>query len=116
MKGEAFSMQVTHIVHHTGRATVFTGTVLSGRVATGHRILVRSPLHNVSVIVAGIDIARSIRNEAKQGDKVSILVREFHPRHFSDGLRKREDGSYRVLSLTLTQPPRAWWQFWLPRA
>ena len=75
---EVFQMPVQSMFHMPGQGTIFHGTIASGRISMGSRIVVASPKRCVSAKVAGIEgIGTKIQlSSAGSGDEIAILVRE----------------------------------------
>ena len=60
----------------TGRGTVITGQVRSGRVAVGDRVTLKRLDGSVrEVNIGGIEMFRRMLDKAEKGDNVGILLR-----------------------------------------
>jgi hypothetical protein len=87
-----FAMVVEDMFHITGRGTVFTGVVRSGRVRVGDRVAIRSPTAQLVDRVAGVERDRELLDEASPGEAVGLLFLNFAPHRLADGLERTEVG------------------------
>ena len=71
----SFLMPVEDIFNISGRGTVFTGTIERGDIKMGDTIeIVGSPVFTFKSRIRGINIGAQTVSEAKQGDKVGLLL------------------------------------------
>ena len=73
---ERFCIVVEDVFSITGRGTVITGQVRSGRVAVGDRVTLKRLDGSVrEVNIGGIEMFRRMLDKAEKGDNVGILLR-----------------------------------------
>ena len=99
-----FAMIVTDIFHMAGHGTVITGKITSGSVRVGQRVRLSSPSASISAVAAALERvpSREFVSQAKAGEEVGVLLRDFSPEALSDGLERVQPFGWRVVSLRLT--------------
>ena len=92
---------------------VITGLVQSGEVAVCDTVRIHSPKSYIDAIVRGIEVERNIITKAKKGEDVAMMFNNLNIIEISDGYYiKKDDLSPGAISLSITESPKQWWQFW----
>jgi translation elongation factor EF-Tu-like GTPase len=97
-----FEFKVQDVFSITGRGTVFAGTVTSGTVQPGDRVIYRTPTHEITTRVVGIESNKKMLKSAGEGDVVGILCPHIKSADLQQG------GN----STLVSAPPAPWWKFW----
>jgi elongation factor Tu len=72
-----FRMAIADVFSITGRGTVVTGTIETGRVSVGDRVGLRhGDGSRVEVVVTGVEAFQQVMTSAGPGDHVGVLLAE----------------------------------------
>jgi elongation factor Tu len=72
---KAFLMPVEDVFSITGRGTVGTGRVESGKIKVGEKVEIVGIKATEETVVTGVEMFRKILDEAQAGDNVGLLLR-----------------------------------------
>jgi elongation factor Tu len=72
---KAFLMPVEDVFSITGRGTVGTGRVESGKIKVGEKVEIVGIKDTEETVVTGVEMFRKILDEAQAGDNVGLLLR-----------------------------------------
>lgn len=67
-------MLVEDVFSIAGRGTVVTGTVTSGTIRTGDRVVVQGASGEIQTTVAGIEVFRRTLDEVSRGQDCGLLL------------------------------------------
>jgi len=88
-----FLMPVEQVFSISGRGTVATGRIESGKVKVGDEIEVVGFGANAKTTVTGVEMFRKILNDAQAGDNVGLLLRGIKKEEIERGMVLAKPGS-----------------------
>ena len=106
-----FEMVVSDAFSVSTRGTVLSGQVRRGTIRLGDKAILKSPAGEMPVQIAGVEVARTRLDLAKEGENAGVLC---HNLSSSDLDRHTMlDGDVRRFQdVVLVSAPARWWEFW----
>lgn len=90
---KAFLMPVEGVFSISGRGTVVTGRIESGRVKVGDEVEVIGFGKNIKTVVTGVEMFRKVMTEGEAGDNVGLLLRGLKKEDAERGMVVAKPGS-----------------------